>query len=222
MSNNQPTVEFGSISYTVDENDFSLYRIEVIRNGSLNRQSWVNFNVVGGTATEQDYNLSPSQEVYFDYEQNRQFIEVQVGNDGLIEDIETLELEIIAGDDVTDNYVVGEQNTTTVEIIDGSPTVEFGSVSYTVDENDSSIYRIEVIRNGELNHDSWVNFNVVGGTATGEDYDLYPNQEVHFSYGQNRQFIELNARNDGLIEDLETLELEIIGGDDVTDNYVVG
>ncbi|MGK7955731.1 MAG: Calx-beta domain-containing protein, partial [Crocosphaera sp.] len=60
------------------------------------------------------------------------------------------------------------------------PIVEFGSVSYTVDENDNSIYRIEVIRNGDLNYDSRVNFNVVGGTATGEDYYLSPNQEVHF------------------------------------------
>ncbi|MGK7959737.1 Calx-beta domain-containing protein, partial [Crocosphaera sp.] len=228
MSNSQPSVEFGSISYTVDESDTSFYRIEVIRNGSLNYDSRVNFNVVGGTATGDDYYLSPQQEVHFSYGQNRQFIEIQAFNDGLIEDIETIELEIVAGDEAQDNYVVGEQNTTTVEILDGSPTgggtgtptVEFGAVSYQVSEDQGSngsyynnyTYVVEVIRSGDLSFWSEVDVNVLGGTANSpSDYD-YVSRSVWFNEGQSRQFVEIELYNDSEVEDIETIELELVTG----------
>ncbi len=59
-----------------------------------------------------------------------------------------------------DNYVVGNQDTTTVEIVDSSPTVEFGAVSYTLNEDQGATnpydypngytYVVELVRSGDL------------------------------------------------------------------------
>ncbi len=226
MNNNQTSVQFGEVSYTVNEEDGyygpRTYVVEVVRNGDLNSSSIVNLSLLGGTAIEgEDYSLN--NQVYFDYGQSRQFVEIEVFKDDIIENPESFFLEIAEGYG-PDNYVVGEKKTTQVNIVDNSPTVEFGEVSYTVKENNGYsapfTYVVEVIRSGDLNSNSYVNLNVLGGTANeGEDY--YLNNQVYFDYGQSRQFVEFDVFNDDIIENPESFFLEIAEGY-AHDNYVVG
>ncbi|MGB5596457.1 MAG: Calx-beta domain-containing protein, partial [Crocosphaera sp.] len=112
------------------------------------------------------------------------------------------------------------QDTTTVEIVDSSPTVEFGAVSYTVNEDQGTSMVVEVIRSGDLSFDSHVFLDAVGGDATlGSDYDF--NNLVQFYAGESSKFVEINLLNDPEIEPTETFDLEILPGYG-GDNYVVG
>ncbi|MDJ0660012.1 MAG: Calx-beta domain-containing protein, partial [Crocosphaera sp.] len=130
-----------------------------------------------------------------------------------------LQLEIVSGNG-TDNYVVGDQNTTTLNILDASPTVEFGSLSYTVNEDDGLTYVVEVIRNGDTSFDSMVHLEIVGGTADlGIDYNLL--NGVHFMAGESSQFVEIDLITDPEVEGTETINLQILDGTG-NDNYVVG
>ena len=85
--------------------------------------------------------------IFFAPGENRQFVEIDILNDQEIEETESFNLKIVdPGFGSPQNYVVGEQNTTTVEIIDSSPTVEFGEQFYTVNEDDGLTMVVEVFR----------------------------------------------------------------------------
>ncbi|MGK7945684.1 MAG: Calx-beta domain-containing protein, partial [Microcystaceae cyanobacterium] len=224
-SGNDPTVEFSEAFYQVNEDEGNAFVVELLRTGNVRVESDVQIQLIGGTATQGysgDY-LIYDDTVHFAKGQSRQYLEIKLNNDRDIEDIETIKLAILSDENVS-NYVLGNQHTTTVEILDSSPTVEFSQLSRQVNEDEGFTWVAEIIRTGDLSLSSRVQVKAVGGTATQghdyEDYLLY-NDTVHFSQGQSKQYVKLTLNHDDYVEDLETIELEIIRGEG-DDNYVVG
>ena len=121
--------------------------------------------------------------------------------------------------------MVGTNNTTTVEILDNSPTVEFGAISYTVSEGDEPYKTsmvVEVIRSGDMDDYSSVYIDVIEGDATVNDFYLF-NNRIEFARGESSKFVEFDIFNDSEIEATESFEFQIRPGEiNSFDNYVVG
>ncbi|MDJ0846368.1 MAG: Calx-beta domain-containing protein, partial [Crocosphaera sp.] len=215
---NSPTVEFGSVSYQVSEDDGLTYVAEIIRNGDTSLDSMVSLEIAGGTANLGiDYNLL--NDVYFMAGESSQFVEIDLITDSEIEGTETINLQILDGTG-SNNYIVGNQDTTTLEILDSSPIVEFGSVSYQVSEEEAISIAVTLTRSGDTSFDSLVRINPVGGTATlGLDYGF--NNVIHFAEGETTKSVDIFLNNDGQTEGTETIELQLVSGQD-NDNYIVG
>ncbi|ACB49590.1 hypothetical protein cce_0239 [Crocosphaera subtropica ATCC 51142] len=216
-------LEFESAKYVTFEQDdpyFNQLEVTITRSGNIDTYTTAYFDIIEGSADFSDFYL-PNFMVDFDYGQTSQTLYIEVPNDWTLEGTETFQLQLV-DDPYNPAIELGENATTTVEILDNSPTVEFGSVSYTLNEDQGYTMVVEVIRSGDLSFESIVNLNVLGGTATaGDDYD-YLYGKIYFNYGQTRQFVEIGLNNDSLIEGIETLELEIIAADEPYDNYVIG
>ena len=231
-----PTVEFGEVSYQVNEKEGYVLVANVIRTGDLSLYSGVDVYVVGGTATEGYYDDYEYIDNYVEFYpgESQGYVRMELNNDDIIEGIETLELEIFPRNEGDNgNYVVGTQNTTTIEILDSetpeetgeTPTVEFGQVSYQVNEQQGYVLVAEIIRTGDLSLDSMVEVNVVGGTATEGSYEdyYYLNNYVEFYQEQSQEYVSIQLNNDSIIEGIETIELEIVSGEEGdNNNYVVG
>ncbi|MGK7957004.1 MAG: Calx-beta domain-containing protein, partial [Crocosphaera sp.] len=213
-----PTVEFGAVSYQVSEDDGLTYVVEVIRSGDTSLESMVHLEIAGGTANLGiDYNLL--NDVHFMAGESSKFVEIDLITDSEIEETETINLQILDGTG-SNNYVVGNQDTTTLEILDSSPIVEFGSVSYQVSEDQVISTAVTLTRTGDTSFDSLVRINPVGGTATlGLDYGF--NNAIYFAVGETTKSVDIFLNNDGQTEGTETIELQLVSGQD-NDNYIVG
>ena len=133
-------VEFGQVSYQVNEQQGYVLVAEIIRTGDLSLDSMVEVNVVGGTATEGSYEdyYYLNNYVEFYQEQSQEYVSIQLNNDSIIEGIETIELEIVSGEEGdNNNYVVGTQNTTTIEILDDDtvPDDQTGGFNILINNN---------------------------------------------------------------------------------------
>ena len=222
-----PTVEFESATYTMNEDGEGSLLVTVTRTGDTSSDSSVNLEAVGGSATLGiDYNFDNL--IYFAEGQTSQVVEVFLVNDLEDEGTETIELQLVDGQG-NDNYVVGTQNTTTIDLLDsappqssqpGTPTVEFESATYTMNEDGEGSLLVTVTRTGDTSSDSSVNLEAVGGSATfGSDYDF--TSSIYFAEGQTSQVVDVVLSNDSEVEGIETIDLQILEGTG-GDNYLVG
>ncbi len=222
-----PTVEFESATYTTNEDGEGSLLVTVTRTGDTSSDSSVNLEAVGGSATLGiDYNFDNL--IYFAEGQTSQVVEVFLVNDLEDEGTETIELQLVDGQG-NDNYVVGTQNTTTIDLLDsappqssqpGTPTVEFESATYTMNEDGEGSLLVTVTRTGDTSSDSSVNLEAVGGSATfGSDYDF--TSSIYFAEGQTSQVVDVVLSNDSEVEGIETIDLQILEGTG-GDNYLVG
>ncbi|MGK7956709.1 MAG: Calx-beta domain-containing protein [Crocosphaera sp.] len=217
-ANGSPTVEFGSATYTISENDGLSMVVTLNRSGDTSLDSFARLKAMGGSATLGiDYGFN--NVIFFAGGETSKSVEIFLGNDPQIEGTETIELQLLSGQE-NDNYVLGTQNTTTVDILDGSPTVEFGSATYTMNEDEGLSMAVTLTRNGNTGFDSWVRLDAVGGSASiGIDYGF--NNMIHFAPGETSQFVEVFLANDTQTEGNETIEFQLLSGQG-DDNYVIG
>ncbi|MDJ0601633.1 MAG: Calx-beta domain-containing protein, partial [Crocosphaera sp.] len=215
---NSPTVEFESATYTVNEDEGLSVAVTLTRSGDTSFDSFVHLETVGGTATlGNDYSFNDL--IFFAAGETSQVVEVFVSNDPEIEGTETIDFQLLPSEG-NDNYVIGTQNTTTVEIVDSSPTVEFESATYTVNEDEGLSVAVTLTRTGDTSFDSSVYLEAVGGTATlGNDYGF--NNLIYFAPGETSQVVEVFVSNDPEIEGTETIEFQLLPGEG-NDNYIIG
>ena len=173
---------------------------------------------MGGNATlGSDYTFNNTIE--FAEGETTKTVEIFLNNDSQIEETETIELQLLSGQG-NDNYIVGTQNTATVEILDSSPIVEFESVTYSINEDQGLSMTVTLTRSGDTSFDSLVRINPVGGTATlGLDYGF--NNAIYFAEGETTKAVEIFLNNDSQMEGTETIELQLLSGQG-NDNYLVG
>ncbi|MDJ0845473.1 Calx-beta domain-containing protein [Crocosphaera sp.] len=213
-----PVVEFASTTYRINEDQGSSLVVSLTRSGDTSVNSLVHLDAMGGTATlGSDYTFNDLIE--FAVGETSKTVEILLSNDGQIEGTETIELQILSSQ-LNDNYVIGTQNTTTVEILDNSPTVEFGSATYSIGEDQGLSMAVTLTRSGDTSFDSLVRINPMGGTATlGLDYGF--NNAIYFAAGETSKSVDIFLNNDGQVEGTETIELQLASGQG-NDNYLVG
>ncbi|EAM49135.1 Na-Ca exchanger/integrin-beta4 [Crocosphaera watsonii WH 8501] len=192
--------------------------MQLTRTGDTTFESYVNLQAVDDNASlESDYTFNNL--IYFAPGENNKSVEIELFNDLEIEATENFDLEITSGFG-EDNYVVGTQYKTTVDIEDNSPTVEFGAASYTVNEGEGNTIVVQLTRTGDTTFESYVNLQAVDDNASLEsDYTF--NNLIYFAPGENNKSVEIELFNDREIEATENFDLEITSGFG-EDNYVVG
>jgi hypothetical protein len=206
-----PTVEFGAPLYTVSERTPET-SIAVTRRGDLQGTVTVDYAVAGGTATSGvDYVLKPGTLTFLE-NQVLKSVPITILNDKLTDGTETVQLALRNPTWSGGTAVIGAVGTTTVNIIDSGPAVQFSAASYITNES-SSIVAIAVKRSGSLAAPATVGYAATGGTAirdvgSGGDYVLDPGT-LFFGAGQAQQMFTIRLRADGVADGDKTIDLAL-------------
>ncbi|WP_107666987.1 Calx-beta domain-containing protein [Cyanothece sp. BG0011] len=237
-------LEFESAKYSAFETNGNLpNQIEIIVNRLGNIDSFLDVEVqLQESLAQQGLDFDspfafPTWLAFSPGESSKSFT-IDILDDYEIEGTETLSFQLIQ-DPYTSDFVIGEQDKTTISIfddetsliefsqatssiveLDSSPTVEFGSATYTINENEGLSLTVTLNRNGDTSFDSWVSLAAVGGSATlGSDYGF--NNLIYFAQGETSKAVEIFLDNDSEIEGTETIEFQLLSGQE-DDNYIIG
>ncbi|MFH2141487.1 MAG: Calx-beta domain-containing protein [Bacteroidota bacterium] len=175
-NDNPPKLQFNVISSSHTEADGTIY-IDVIRTGDNSIVSSCDYRLRisggSGTATQgNDYNFSPGT-LTFNIGENTKQIQVDILEDIIFENDETVIIEIYnvsAGTDFEAGFIEHEL---TITDNDPAPDIQF---NLTVSNGDESIgsanIQVDLSTISEAN--SYIDYAVIGGTATGggTDYTL--------------------------------------------------
>ncbi|MEL4898426.1 Calx-beta domain-containing protein, partial [Crocosphaera sp. Alani8] len=207
---------------SVNEDEGLSMIVTLTRTGDVSFDSWVELEAVLGTSSATlgiDYGFNDS--IYFAPTETSKVVEIDLFNDPEIEETETINLQIVQGSG-SDNYTIGTQDTTTVEILDSSPIIEFESATYSVNEDEGLSMVVTLTRTGDVSFDSWVELEAVLGTSSatlGIDYGF--NDSIYFAPTETSKVVEIDLFNDPEIEETETINLQIVQGSG-SDNYTIG
>ena len=203
-----PTVAFATAQSDGLETK-SLPLISVALSNPSDSQVSVNYNVIGGSATEQgqgdpfDFSVN-GQQLLFDPGVTEQVIDLSVFDDVLDEDDETIEIGLT--DPV--NAILGDITEHEYSIIDdeGQPSVFFDMAESSVSESDS-VVEISVNLSNPSGLPVNVDYSVVGGTATGGgvDFDLPGSGQLSFAPNETQKIFQVNVTDDDLHEESETV-----------------
>ena len=209
-----PRIEFESADSAEVESDGSAVIGVVMENAGQSGTYTVDYAATGGTAVNgEDYVLTAGTLTFAPGETSGS-IDIQIIEDGLAEEHETIELTLsnAAGPDGAD---LGEVAGHTHTILDARPRVQFGSESGSVAERVQIIHRpvgIGVELSAASASSVTVEYGVTGGTATlGVDYLLGGSGTLTFAPGQVRSEIPVTIVEDNILEDDKTIELTLSG-----------
>ena len=165
----------------------------------------VDYAVTGGTATRgTDYILADGT-LTFDTDQTAQQISIDVVDDGVDENDETI---VVTLSNPTGGALLGSRAEHTYTIVDPRPAVQFASSSSSGSEADTAA-QIPVVLSEAQAVAVTVDYAVTGGSATaGVDYSL-ANGTLTFAPGVTSQNIEITVVDDTQIEDPETIILTL-------------
>ena len=138
--NDTATIQFAAASsstFEVDGSHSIVVRLSIPGGGTLQRAVTVNISVAGGTATGADFTLGTTSVTFAAGSQNgaERTVNITLTDDGVLEDDETLELELAIGSDGTGGQVsLGSPDSHTVTIVDDPVTGEISGYTW-VDGN---------------------------------------------------------------------------------------
>ena len=113
-------VEFGfeAVDYSISESG-GVVEVGVVKYGSSSLPLSVNLSTMSGSATSpQDFTSINGQELTFSPAQSRQTVNVNIINDGIVEDLEEFTVFLTVPVSAQAQVVFGGSSTTTVQIID--------------------------------------------------------------------------------------------------------
>jgi len=170
----------------------------------------VNYEAFGGTATGGgvDYTL-PADTLTFNPGETSKLISIDITNDGLDEDDETIIIELSSP--TGGGAVLGNIPQHTYTILDPRPKVGFDA-NTSNNREDAGTVSVPVSLSFAALHTVTVDYAVSGGTATGGgvDYTLDPDT-LTFTPGQTTKSINIAVVDDGLEEGSETIEITLSG-----------
>lgn len=216
LSNPSGNLSVGSISshtVTISDNDFesetfnfkassvdieegTIVQLTVVRSGSLNGSSTVDYAVSYGTATSDDVVYSDGT-LSFGDSISSMTISIEAVDDALIEDTETLTLTL---SNPSGSGSLGELTTLNVNLTDNDSQVEFESTATSVIEGGSK--NLTVVRTGDLSESGTVDYTTIAGTASGSDY-ASASGTLTFSEGVNKATIAVATSEDAITEETE-------------------
>jgi len=189
-----PVFGFNQSSSSGFEDDEGPVLMEVaLANPKPGQTYTVDYAVIGGTADVDDYTLPQPQTLTFNPGEVLNTISIDISNDGIDEDDETLILEL---SNPTGGAKVGYPNHT-YTIIDIRPKISFAVASGSGIENVTPVL-IEVILNkddyGDTVRDTiTVDYAATGGTAENGDKYILPPGTLSFPPGVVTQYISMDV-----------------------------
>ena len=208
--NIKPTIEFDSAESDALESVSPALVTVTINRPAEGRNYGVSYAVTGGTATAgDDYTLAAGT-LTFAPGQTSKTISIEVVNDGVDEDDETIEITLSnpTGPDVE----LADITKHTYTILDPRPGVGFDKSSDSGPENAQIIHRprkIDVTLSAAVASAVTVDYDAVAGNAgRGNDYDLIPGT-LTFAPGEIVKSVELTIIDDKQPEGDETVVLSL-------------
>lgn len=206
------TIEFPEAEHRVVESQ-SRIQIPVRRTGDTTLPESVEVRILGGTADpEVDYTLATTNVTFLPGE-TRQFVDVAILDDDLLEATETVLLSL---ENASGGVPLGGQTRTTLFIESDDAGFAFASPLFSGRE--SGAVSVKVVRFGSLTREASVRVTAnVGETNTatlGADFEEMT-QVLQFAPGVDSQTTQVGLLDDALLEGDETFSLalsEPVGG----------
>ncbi|RPD39634.1 Calx-beta domain-containing protein [Chitinophaga barathri] len=170
---------------------------------------------VGGTATAPGDYTALSGTATIATGQNGITVPVAVQNDGVIESTETVIVTINPGTSANYTYTTGTGNAT-VQIADDDNVSANRILSVTRqgganEPADAGTFTVALPTGVLAPEDITVSYTLGGTSTNGVDYELLP-VTVVIPAGQNNVVIDVEAKDDKIIESIETIEITLTGG----------
>ncbi len=207
-----PTVAINDV--TVDERAGTV-TFTVTRSGTLTNPSSVNFATANGTATAGSDYVALSGTINFAAGEATRTVTVSVLDDTVVEQSETFVVNLSGGTNVNISDGQGVATINSDDVNPPPPTAPSVAVNdVTVSEANGDMV-FTITRSGDLSSVSSVNYATANGTATaGSDYAARSGT-VSFAAGQATATVAVQIINDTLVENPETLFLQLSGGTNV-------
>jgi hypothetical protein len=207
-------VVLSQTQYEVNEAAGSV-AIELIRRGNLDRDTRVLLSTTDGTAIVGEDFRHDAIVATFAAGESRQFLEIPIINDTIVEDSEQFNLVLSTIEGAT----IGIPQVARVRIQDddlGTPdnptnktTINFATSNYVTDEDGNTSAIITLVRDGTIDTTASVQLDLAPGTATANlDYDSTA-IAVTFDPGETLQQIAIPIRDDLRLEPTETVRLSL-------------
>lgn len=211
IADNDRTVSFSVATDQVNENGTSIDVTVNIDTPDPSNPTSVDVVLTGGTATESaDFTYASTQTVTFPAgDGTPQVITIPILDDTDVEGTEVIELSLA---NTTNGAQVGTPGLIAIDIIDDDiPTVEFVTISQTINENGGSITAEVALNQPDPDNDITLDVIVSGGTATiGSDFTYTSPTSITFSAGStNNQVLLIPIVNDAVPEADENFILEL-------------
>lgn len=210
-----PTVAINDV--TVDERAGTI-NFTVTRSGTLTSSSSVNFATANGSALAGSDYTALTGTVTFAAGETTKTISVAIANDTLVENAETLTVNLSGGTNVTISDAQGVGTINSDDVASPSPTPVAPSVSVgdaTASEGGGALV-FTLTRSGDLSLASSVSFATANGSAAaGSDYNAVSGS-VSFGAGQATATVSVSIIDDTLVEISETVLLNLTGGTNAT------
>jgi len=133
-------------------------------------------------------------------------ISIEIINDGLDEEDETIIVELL--NPAGPNVVLGEPNQHTYTILDPRPRVSFATATSSGSEG-ATVTNVEVRLSPASSETVTVDYAVTGGTATRDVDYILGDGTLTFSPGETTQNISITIIDDDLEEGSETIEITL-------------
>ncbi|NJN60914.1 MAG: hypothetical protein HC795_04730 [Coleofasciculaceae cyanobacterium RL_1_1] len=206
-------VVLSQTQYEVNEAAGSV-TIELLRRGNLDRETRVLLSTTDGTAIAGEDFRHDAIVATFAAGESRQFLEIPIIDDALVEDSEQFNLILSAIEGAT----IGVPQIARVRIQDndlGIPdnptasTIAFATSNYVTDEDGNTSATITLVRDGAIDSTARVQLDLAPGTATANiDYDN-TSLAVTFDPGETLKQIAVPILDDLRLEPSETIQLSL-------------
>lgn len=198
-----PIVGFASATSSADEMASAL-SIQVTLSMASDAPVTVAYAATGGSATAgADYTLDGGM-LTFAAGETQQSIALSIVDDMMEEPAETIELALSGATGAT----LGAANHTITIANDTLPRVQFASAASNVAEGAAG--SLELVLDKAAPVEVSVQVQVSGGTASAADYTFQNDVTVTFPAGSTSQTVPLDAVQDALDEDVETVALQLV------------
>ncbi|MBI5387363.1 MAG: trypsin-like serine protease [Verrucomicrobia bacterium] len=204
IQDNDRAIGFSATNYTVGSLSTNA-TITVVRKGSPLEAVSATFITMNGTASfPGDYSRVSNVVSWIAGDMAPKTVQVPVFDDGIVQGIKTVLLLLV--NPSTNAYV--DPGFAILNIVDNAGRLSFAASSSFATEGQDAL--VTLLRTGGSNGPVSVSYAATGGTATpGADF-LNATGSVSFADGQTVQALVLPIVNDGDLEGLETLRLQLL------------
>lgn len=207
IDNESTTVQFGTPSYTINENGGQA-AIQVTLSSAAAFSITVNYATSDGTALAGSDYTATSGTLTFNPGETSKTINVAILDDSAFESNETVNLTL---SNVTPgNVSLGVPSTALLTILDNEqqPTVKFSSTTYSVNEN-AGTANITVTLSAVANAPVTIDYATSAGTATASEDFTNTVGTLTFNPGETSKVVTIPIANDILDEDEEVFDVQL-------------
>lgn len=212
IADNDIVVEFSETLPLAIEEDEGI-ELTLVRSGVLDVAAAVTLQLEDQSATfPEDYPLR-SVRVEFEPGDATASVRIPLIDDPIPEGRETIALSLV---DPSPNVTIGRDGRAIGLVDDDDTLLQFAQPLFEVNEDETPVRAVTVVRSGNLNRTSRATIALSDGTASfPEDYDNTP-IAVEFQPGETERVVRVPVVDDAIAEDSETVNLTLTDPSDGT------